>query len=136
MIRAVWYIFHAALDDEASQKRGIVFLADVSCASLSLVDHELIRVVALSVTGCIPVRLSGIHGCYPPAVFWVIFPVVKVLLGERLRKRVKIHSGSRKTVLSHLTKYGLGEDAHPTKIGGNLVLDNAGWLEARRSRQL
>ncbi|CAB9512436.1 tocopherol transfer protein [Seminavis robusta] len=120
MIRTVWYMVHLALEDEETQKQGLVYIVDLSKASLSLLDKELVRVAALSVTGCIPVRLSGIHGLYPPAVFWVIYPVVKVLLGERLRKRAKFHSGSKKKVLAELAKYGLDSTKLPKLIGGEL----------------
>lgn len=136
MIRAAWYILHAALENEDTQRKGLVVLSDLKGASLSVIDHELIRVVALSAVGCIPVRISGLHGCYPPKVFWVIFPILKLLLGERLSQRIKIHSGSKKTVLANLAKYGLESNAHPTEIGGNLVVNMEEWLEKRRSLQL
>lgn len=136
MIRAIWYIFHTALEDEETQKQGVVFLCDLSKAAVNLLDHELCRVVALSVTGCIPVRLSGIHGCYPPAVFWILFPIIKVLLGERLGKRIKIHSGAKKRVHAELTKYLMPIHVVPSQLGGQLELDNAAWIEERRSQQL
>lgn len=136
MIRAAWYILHAALENEGTQKKGLLVLADLKGASLSVIDHELIRVVALSAMGCIPIRISGLHGCYPPKVFWVILPILKVLLGERLSKRIKIHSGSNETVLANLAKYGLEANAHPTQIGGDLVVNMDEWLEKRRLQNL
>ena len=137
MIRAVWYMFHAALEDEVTQKRGVVFVADLTSANIRLLDHELARTMALSVTGCIPVRLSGIHGCKPPLLFWAIYPVLKVLMGEKLRKRVMFHSGkSRSLLLEDLGKYGLAQNTIPPELGGGAALDHIKWLEERRISSL
>lgn len=133
MIRAVWYIFHAALEDEDTQKRGVVFVANLTSANIRLLDHELARALALSVTGCIPVRLSGIHGCKPPLLFWAIFPVLKILMGETLRKRIKFHSGdTNRILLASLAKYGLAQNTIPPELGGGAVLNHIKWLEERR----
>lgn len=59
MVRAVWCIFHAALEDDAP-------LADLR---LSLFGSQVIRDVAPSLQGCIPLRgISGIHRCIPPMI--------------------------------------------------------------------
>ena len=122
-------------ENEETQKRGVVLVADLRKASFSLFDHELCRVIALSVAGCIPMRLSGIHGCQPPLVFWAIFPILKILLGEKLRKRVMFHSGgsSHTVFLEGLAKYGLAQDVIPIELGGMATIDHVKWLETRRS---
>lgn len=132
MIRAIWYMFHSALEDEDTQKRGLVFVSDLSNISFHMLDHELFRVVALSVAGCIPIRLSSIHGCHPTNLFWYLFPVVKLLLGEKLRKRVKLHSCTTSRLLLELAKYGIAEHAIPSELGGRAAIDHSKWLEDRR----
>jgi hypothetical protein len=61
-----------------------------------------------------------------------LFPMVKLVLGERLKKRVKIHSGSDEYVRADLEKYGLTDNTIPTEIGGQVVLDHSQWLAERR----
>ena len=78
-------------------------------------------------------RLSGLHFCRPPVLLSAVFPVVKLVLGQRLKKRVKIHSGSDEAVRADLEKYGLTRDTIPVEIGGQVVLDNSKWLSERRS---
>jgi hypothetical protein len=63
--RGVWYLFHSALEEVEVQKKGMVFLINYKGAEISIVDPKLIRLVAGSVTGCLPVRVGGIHVCNP-----------------------------------------------------------------------
>jgi hypothetical protein len=60
-----------------------------------------------------------------------LFPIVKVIMGERLRKRIIVHSASRSKARTELEKYDLYEDKLPVEIGGNLTLDHDRWLKER-----
>ena len=135
MVRAIWYIFHAALEDEDTQKRGIVFMGDLRPTRLSLLDTELVRLIAVSAQGGLPMRISAIHGCSPPTIFNVVFPIIKSLMGERLRKRIRLHAGPIERVQEELAKYGLPLSALPTDIGGEVVLNHEKWLAGRRDME-
>lgn len=78
------------------------------------------------------VRLSGAHVCQPPGFFRLLIPLVKLVMGERLRKRIRFHTGSHEDVQKSLEPYGLTKDILPTELGGDVVLDQDAWLEARR----
>ena len=54
MVRAVWYLFHSALECEDTQKRGLVFIVYPYHASLSKLDRKLMENLFSSVQGCIP----------------------------------------------------------------------------------
>lgn len=57
-----------------------------------------------------------------------------VFLGERLQKRVKIHSGSDEQVLTELEKYGVTKDMFASPIGGNAEVDMAKYIaECRKA---
>lgn len=59
MVRAVWCLFHAALEDDAP-------LADLR---LSRFGSQVIRDVAPSLQTCLPLRgIAGIHRCIPPMI--------------------------------------------------------------------
>jgi CRAL/TRIO domain len=133
MARVIWYILHAALEDDTSQKKGVIFVVDLRIVKLSLFDRELVRILAGSVQGCIPVRLSGVHGTSPPRIFGVIFPVIKALLGERIGKRIRIHSSQNlKHVQEGLAKYGLPLEVIPTQLGGCANICHESWLIQQR----
>ncbi|CAB9518711.1 tocopherol transfer protein-like [Seminavis robusta] len=133
MVRAIWYMFHAALEDEETQKKGLVFLGDTRTVKLSLFDKDLARVTAFSVAGCIPVRLSSLHGFCPPRIFLIIVPVLKIFLGERLRKRIYLHGGSdMEKVCAGMAKFGLVETVLPRNVDGKVLLSHESWLQERR----
>jgi hypothetical protein len=67
--------------------------------------------------------------------FAVVFPLFKIFLGERLRKRLKLHAGTKEHVLQALAEpYGLTRDVIPAELGGDVALDARSWLDARLAR--
>jgi hypothetical protein len=132
MVRVVWYMIHAALEDEETQKKGIVVIANPKNAKFSQFDQKQDSMIVASLKGILPMRLSEIHICNPPYFFRILFPIVKIFVGERLRKRVNVHSGSDEKVLDRLDKFGLKREDLPSDLGGQIVLDHDGWLEDRK----
>jgi len=133
MVRAMWYTVHAALEVESTQRYGLVALSFTRNATFSQFDRELVKMIVESLKGYLPVRLSAIHICHPPSFLRLIFPIMKMLLGERLRKRVRVHGGSEHQVLNLLAGFGLLKEMLPVDIGGNKVLDQEKWLQARNA---
>jgi hypothetical protein len=136
MCRAMWYFVHAALEDEMTQKRGIVNIVFPHHAKLSQIDRPLLKMNVESLKGCIPVRLTGVHICHPPSFVSLILPILKVFMGDRLRKRIQLHSGSTEKVLKHIAAFGLPKESMPTVLGGDAVVDHLSWLEHRRTSGL
>ena len=133
MTRSVWYIFHAVLEENiVAQQRGVIMINYPHHAQLAQLDRTQIRMIVESIKGYLPVRMTAMHLCHPPVFFAVVFPIIKLFLGERLRKRLRVHAGSQEHVLQHLEeKFGLTKDVLPSDIGGNIVLDHHQWLEDR-----
>jgi len=137
MGRAFWYYIHAALEDEDVQRKGFVILAYGEKVKFSHYDQPMDKINMSSIKGCLPVRIAAFHVCHPPTFFSVIFPIMKVFLGERLRKRVKLHTGSHDDVNEILeVKFGVERGKLPTEMGGANVLDHMKWLETRRAAGL
>jgi CRAL/TRIO domain len=132
MARAAAYTLMAALEDEETQRKGIVVLVWPKNEKFSQVRKEFIWLLASSIKGAMPVRLAGIHMCQPPLFFRVVYPFAQLVLGERLRKRLMLHPGSQKDMLKTLAPYGLTKEVLPTELGGDIVLDHDKWLEQRR----
>ena len=61
----------------------------------------------------------------------MIFPILKLFLGERLRKRIRIHAGSEEAVQKDMDNFGLTKDTLPSDLGGDIVLDHKKWLKER-----
>jgi hypothetical protein len=136
MARATWYVIHAALEKVEAQMKGIIFIVYPKDAQFGQFDRTLMKMNMESIRGCLPVRLSAFHICHPPAFFSVIWSLVSLFLRERLRKRVKVESGSNEKVMEKLAKYGLTKDRVPSELGGNIVLDHKNWLIERKASDL
>ena len=133
LVRSVWYVCHAALEDEETQKKGMIFISFPRHAKLTNFDRELVQMNIDSIKGCLPIRLSAMHVCYPPVFFRLIFPIMKILMGERLRKRIVVHGGSEEYVLKTLSKFSLTKDHLPVDLGGNIGPFYEDWLTSRRA---
>jgi hypothetical protein len=84
-----------------------------------------------SLKGCIPIRMSAAHICHPPTFFSIIFPIIKILMGERLRKRTLVHGGSEANVLNSMAAFGLTKDRLPNEFGGDIGPFHNQWLASR-----
>jgi hypothetical protein len=136
MCRAIWYTLHAALEEESAQKYGLIFLIFPHHAKLSQLDRKLMKIITGSLRECLPMRLAAVHVCHPPTFFAVLFPIIKVFFGARLRKRIQVHSGSEDKVMSQLESVGLGKDILPKELGGTVVVDPQAWILKRRESGL
>lgn len=132
MLRAAWYFAHRILEeDELVQKKGMFAVDYAHGAKLRNFDKQMVLQVLETIQGCFPVRNSAIHLCHPPWYFRLLFPVIIVFVSERMRKRFKLHMGSREHVLERLAKYGFTRADLPTEIGGDRVVDVKAWLAER-----
>jgi hypothetical protein len=136
MCRVFWYFLQTALEDLETQKKGIIILAYAHETTFWQLDRQLLTLIAQSLRGCLPVRLSCIHICEPPSFFSIIFPIVKFFITGRLQQRIRVHSGGDWQVQQELLKCGLDKSVLPTQIGGDVTLDLHKWLARRRKSGL
>eukprot|EP00984_Skeletonema_dohrnii_P023423 scaffold12513_cov103-Skeletonema_dohrnii-CCMP3373.AAC.10 len=136
--RSAWYVLHNILEgNDTVQKLGVVVIAYPHHAKISYLDKKLMKMNMESITGCIPVRMGSFHICHPPWFFGnIIFPLIKVIMPDRMKKRIRVHSGSREKVLDSLEKFGLERTVLPSDIGGDVILDTDGWLQECKKKGL
>jgi hypothetical protein len=137
LCRAVWYLQHAALENESAQKYGQIYLVDVSRTRYSHFDRKLVKTLLPSLVGSLPSRTAGFHVCHPPTFVSAVLPIVKMFLSERLTHRFLIHPRDNpKSLLKGLNKFGLDDSVIPISMGGDLEVDQVGWLNERQAKGL
>lgn len=136
--RALWYVIHHVIEgNDVAQRIGLLLIAFPHNAKVSVVDRKLMKMNMESLSGCLPVRVGGFHICHPPWFFHkIVFPIMKLVMPDRMRKRVKVHAGSEEKVLENLKGYGLGKEVLPSDIGGHVSMDTASWVQEMKSRGL
>merc|ERR1712232_122619 len=117
ILRAIWYTAHAALEDATTQRKGAVIMIFPQSVKLRQFNPNLAKMLAESFKGCIPIRLSALHFCHLPIIFDLIFPLLKVLMGSHLRKKVHLHNGDKSEVLELLQKkFGISKEDLPKEL--------------------
>jgi len=136
-IRAFWYFLHAITEDTTAQQKGILFVGYPKNTKFSQFDRKRSAMMIESIKGSLPIRISAFHLCHPPVFFEIVSPIIKLLMGQKLRKKIKIHSGSDEKVLEKLVKkYSIDKAALPSDLGGDLILDHDKWLDDRKKKNL
>lgn len=133
MVRAAWYTLHAALENESTQEKGIVFLVYLRDTYVRHFDRSLVKLLVNAIKGVLPVRVSAIHIFHAPYLFEVLFDVVSMLLGERLTKRIKMYPGEDEVIQVKLMDFRILPSRLPVELGGALNLDQDQWIAERES---
>ena len=126
---AVWYAVHLALVDERAQKQGMVVLTKPP-DSLKQYNHKLEKTLADYGNGVLPIRLGCFNICHPPRHLNIMLKIFKVFLPQKLRNRIRVHSGTPEDVLDSLAKYGIPKTAVPEIWEGEFKVES--WLEDLR----
>jgi len=125
LIKSFWYIIHAGLEGNISaQQKGVILLCYTRHVKMSHVDNKMLKMAAYAILGFIPMRISAFHIIYPPFFVKIILPFIGFLLGPRLKKRIRFHSGSDEDIFKSLENFGIAMESIPVEIGGKAVLDH------------
>lgn len=136
MARAFFFLVQKVLEsDEETQKHGVIMMAYPHNAKLSQLDRPLAKLNIGIMKGAMPMRMSALHFCHPPPYITILLPFIKLLMRERLRKRINIHSGSKEKVLTKLAKFGITADKVPTDLGGMVMVDIQEFLAEVKKRE-
>ena len=134
VMRVATYVGHAALENVACQKRGIICLLYPGPLKFrDVAGNDCARMLAESAYGAFPVRISACHFIRPPTFLMIfVWPILKLILPNRIMRRFIWQRGSDERLRKTFSKYGINEDNLPTLVGGNFDHDHIAWLEKRR----
>ena len=131
LVRAVWYMFHLVLEDEDTQKQGVVVI-NKCCDSLLQWNVKTSKILASHAQGALPIRLAGLHVPHPPIFIKILLKTTRLLLGKNLQNRIREHNGSQEEVIDLMSTYGIPKSAIWDVWGGEFNLNGQEWLEGQR----
>lgn len=132
LTRAFFYLMHLATKDAATRRRGIVWLIDGRAPpDSSPMDPPMSQMIMDVQKKYVPSALRAMHYCYPCRMFHMVSPILKMVIGKKMRKRLIIHYGEAEDVIGTLGGYGIGRDVVPRDLGGNLKVDVVEWMRDR-----
>jgi hypothetical protein len=91
--KTVAYLFMAAVEDEETQKRGLVTIGYMVGKFIGKTNSELNKRLARDLEW-LPVRMTGVHICYDDPKLRAWKPLAMLLMGRHLRLRTRIHDGT------------------------------------------
>jgi CRAL/TRIO domain len=135
IVRVMWYMIHSLMEDVNCQKRGFLYLQNAAkfhaiknCPSI-----DFLRMCLSYVQECVPLRMSGCHVVNPNYLVKMVFPLVNLMLSERLRKRVLVHTDRSvvQTAAKLLNQFKFDQSRLPVSVGGTYEPDFQQWIQQR-----
>ena len=125
----------SALEDDETQKKGIVFIGYNLDRPVVEEDRERLKYNAQIVEG-VPFRMACMHVCYNTSILRPIISLTMMLLARRNRIRIRTHFGAHLEVQYALMTFGIPNFLLPVSGSGEMVLEyHLGWIGRRMAEE-
>eukprot|EP00980_Cylindrotheca_fusiformis_P012259 scaffold2995_cov130-Cylindrotheca_fusiformis.AAC.4 len=139
LIKAIIYLVSTVMEDEETQKKGVVFVANVSGVSARHEQcHRKLAMRLLALADFFPTRVACLHFCYNSSSRFapILLSVLASAATSILRVRIRTHDGSHTEWLYKLMSFGIPIQEFPfTEDGGIQLANHVNWLEKRRKKE-
>lgn len=135
--RALMYMYLSSVQEEESQKKGIVIISDNRDVTLkNYFGFRPLRRCLKMIKGSVPVRAGAVHLCNMPIFVRAVFPAAKLVLAPEVLERLQLHAGTEEHIMRKFEKSGLKKEMIPQDMGGDFELDIKRWIADRRAKGL
>ncbi|KFM67547.1 Tyrosine-protein phosphatase non-receptor type 9, partial [Stegodyphus mimosarum] len=121
-LQGVVYQLDVALESLETQRRGIVFVYNMTGSKYANFDYELSQKILNLLKGGYPARLKKVLIVAAPLWFKAPFKILQLFLREKLRDRVFMVSIPQLCI--HIPPTSL-----PKELGGSFHVDHKAWLQ-------
>jgi len=121
--RYIWFCLEHVLDNEETQKYGMVAINDAIGVSMSNFDYNLVSLVADSLQKRLPIRIARVSLLNPPVFFDVIWRVLQFLVNEKIRSRIQV-TLDYATLLEYFDMSSI-----LVEHNGELVHEHSKWIQ-------
>jgi len=133
-VKIFLYLLTVAAECEETQQKGILFVMWLGRDTNIRIPQTEERVVCNKSFAAFPLRVVGIHFCWPNTTFFhLIRSFFVIVMGSNLRTRVHFHSGERQELSYKLMGFGLPVQLLPTTESGVIKTKNhTQWFKTRQ----
>jgi hypothetical protein len=135
-LRYTFYFATVALEDDLSQRHGVVLLGDTNDSRQDNFNRKRARLLLELLRDCLPLRIRAVHICFPAikSVGKLFLPAILWLMGRSMRRRTLIHAGCVDELLLDLQEFGMTKKGIPEDFGGAYGAQGfKEWVEERRA---
>ena len=130
--RSLFYLLDILAFDPSARASGFVFLASTRSIDRKSFSFRIVKFFRHLTEDVIPMKFRGFHICFPsPVFYYVIFPVMRRVLGKDYRLRIRLHYGNEGEVIQSLEKYRFSKARLPKAVGGFCEMDYGQWVAGR-----
>jgi hypothetical protein len=123
-MRTVYYILMSALEDEETQKKGIVCVVYNVEPRSKLAKDPRIYLNVYKLLPSIPMKMMGAHYCVQDAHLRQFMSSIRVAMSREVRLRSRVHHGSHQECMYALLTFGLPRRGFPILVAnGELSTD-------------
>lgn len=136
-MRAVYYILMSALEDEETQKKGIVCVVYNVEPRSALSNDPQIYLNVYKLLPSLPMKMMGAHYCVQDAHLRLFMSSIRVAMSREVRLRSRVHHGSHQECLYALLTFGLPRRGLPILVAtGELsTAKHHEFVEMRRRQE-
>eukprot|EP00339_Tiarina_fusa_P009864 CAMPEP_0117054296 /NCGR_PEP_ID=MMETSP0472-20121206/37631_1 /TAXON_ID=693140 ORGANISM="Tiarina fusus, Strain LIS" /NCGR_SAMPLE_ID=MMETSP0472 /ASSEMBLY_ACC=CAM_ASM_000603 /LENGTH=443 /DNA_ID=CAMNT_0004769833 /DNA_START=135 /DNA_END=1467 /DNA_ORIENTATION=- len=133
LIRAATYVVMSALEDEETQRRGMVCLMYHMGDDVAESDADLIE--GFSAMRHLPFKLGCLHMCFGNPWVSAYARTLLGMSGRSFRARARLHSGSHTELQYNLMTFGLPMDVFPVSTEGEVKNGMEKWIAKRQRKE-
>ncbi|GBM94101.1 Alpha-tocopherol transfer protein-like [Araneus ventricosus] len=125
-LTALTALFFRIIENPVTQICGVRVLVDVkgfTLRQLRCVTPRYIHLLSRALRNCFPIRFKGIHFFNESTIFQYVWSVLKIVLTEKIRKRVHFHGDNQKSLHKSIPK----EILHAEYGGDNVNYNGGLW---------
>ncbi|KAF8778813.1 retinaldehyde-binding protein 1-like [Argiope bruennichi] len=125
-LTALTALLLSIVENPVTQVCGVRVLVDVkgfTLRQMRSVTPRYIHLLSRALRNCFPIRFKGIHFFNESTIFQYVWSVLKIVLTEKIRKRVHFHGDNQKSLHKLIPKEILNAEYG----GDNICYDGGEW---------
>ncbi|KAL3908403.1 MAG: hypothetical protein SGARI_003077 [Bacillariaceae sp.] len=134
-MRVIYYLLMCAVEDEETQKKGIVSVVYNVEPKSPLANDPSVYLNVYQLLPTLPIRMMGAHYCVQDSDLRKFMSSIRVAMSREVRLRSRVHHGSHEECAYTLMTFGVPRKCFPISNTGDLLVEKHLEFLAMRHKQ-